>query len=189
LRSGNTIGAKIYSDSKRIAPMLPEFPAITKCNKCQKIFWVSEAKKIGSYEFNVPFDHKEWEDVQRVSFLSYLEYYSVLNTNLIRSKSDEIFIRTRILWEYNDSYRKGRTTHESEEGKMIKKENIEVLLALLDKTNENQKLFMAELYRNIGQFEESLALLNTINNEKLNRIKARMIDECKKQNTLVFLVN
>jgi hypothetical protein len=189
LRSGNTIGAKLYSDSKRVAPMLLEFPTITKCEKCQNIFRVADAKEIGSYEFDASAVRKEWANAQRVTFLSYLEYYSVLNTELIRSKEDEIFIRTRILWEYNDSYRKGRTTHESEDGKMKKKENIEVLLALLDKTNENQKLFMAELYRNISQFEESLELLNSVHDEKLNWIKERMIEECKKQNTLVFQVN
>jgi hypothetical protein len=189
LISGNTLGSKIYSDSKRVSPMLPEFPAITKCDKCQKIFWLIDAEEIGSYELAASAVRKEWANAQRVTFLSYLEYYSVLNTELIRTKEDEIFIRTRILWEYNDSYRKGRTTLESEIGKMKKKENIEALLALLDKTDENQKLFMAELHRNIGQFEESLALLNTIHIEKLNRIKARMIEECEKQNTLVFQVN
>ncbi len=169
--------------------MLPEFPVITKCNQCQNIFWVADAKEIGSYEMVAYPVRKEWANAQRVTFLSYMEYYSVLKTDLIRSKEDEIFIRTRILWEYNDSYRKGRTTHESEDGKMIKKENIEALLALLDKTNENQKLFMAELYRNIGQFEKSLELLNSVHHEKLNWIKNRMIEECEKKNTLVFQVN
>lgn len=131
LISGNTIGSKIYSDLKIIAPMLPEFPSITKCEKCQKIFWLRDAEEIGSYKYDASAVRKEWANAQRVTFLSYLEYYSVLNTELIRSKEDEIFIRTRILWEYNDSYRKGRTTHESEEGKKKKKENIEALLQLL----------------------------------------------------------
>jgi hypothetical protein len=186
LRSGNTIGSKLYSDTKRISPMLPDFPAITKCEKCQNIFWINEAEEIGNYEFSVPSNKQDWEKAQRVTFLSYQEYYSVLKTKLIRSKADEIFIRIRILWEYNDSYRKGRTSHQSNEGKLKKTENIEALIALLDKNDVNQKLLIAELYRNLGNFDEAINLLNTIDNDKLNSIKERMIEECKKQNTLVF---
>jgi hypothetical protein len=167
--------------------MLPEFPAITKCEKCGNIFWVAEAKEIGSYKFDDSSAvRKEGENAQRVTFLSYMEYYSVLNTSLIRSKEDEIFIRTRILWEYNDSYRKGRTSHESEEGKLKKKENIQALLGLLDVKDANQKLFIAELYRNLCNFDEAINLLNTIDDEKLNWIKERMFEECHKQNSLVF---
>lgn len=189
LRTGNTIGSKLYSDTKRISPMLPDFPAITKCEKCRNIFWVSDAKEIGSYEFDATPLRKEWENAQRVTFLSYMEYYKVLNTDLIRSKEDEIFIRTRILWEYNDSYRKGRTSHESEEGKIKKKENIEALIALLDINDVNQKLLMAELYRNLCNFDEAINLLNTNDDEKLKWIKERMIEECNKQNSLVFQLN
>ena len=37
LISGNTYGAKLYSDGKRVAPMMPEFPDLTKCKKCNAI--------------------------------------------------------------------------------------------------------------------------------------------------------
>ena len=34
LWSGNSLGARYYSDRKREAPMLPTFPSFSKCPKC-----------------------------------------------------------------------------------------------------------------------------------------------------------
>ena len=66
LRSGNTFGAKIYSDGKRIAPMLPEFPDLTKCRKCNSIFWLSKLVELGSYKWNDEID-ANWQKIGRAS--------------------------------------------------------------------------------------------------------------------------
>ena len=44
--SGNTIGAKYYTDGKREAKMLPDHPALVKCPMCSKFFWVEEASEV-----------------------------------------------------------------------------------------------------------------------------------------------
>ena len=46
--SGNTIGAKLYTDGKREARMLPDHPALVKCPVCGGLFWVEEAEKVDS---------------------------------------------------------------------------------------------------------------------------------------------
>ena len=38
LMSGNTVGARYYSDGKSIAPMLPEFPVFVRCHECTAFF-------------------------------------------------------------------------------------------------------------------------------------------------------
>jgi len=45
LLSGNTFGATYFSDGKRTAPMLPEFPAIVKCGKCGGFFWLENGEE------------------------------------------------------------------------------------------------------------------------------------------------
>ena len=50
LASGNTFGQRIFSDGKNIAPMLTQFSTITKCQKCDTIFWMKDAKKIGEID-------------------------------------------------------------------------------------------------------------------------------------------
>jgi hypothetical protein len=42
LISGNTFRTERYTDSRRISPMMPEFPIITKCLQYSLIFWSDE---------------------------------------------------------------------------------------------------------------------------------------------------
>jgi len=44
--SGNTINAKFYTDGKREAKMLPDYPWLAKCPACQGLFWVDEAVEV-----------------------------------------------------------------------------------------------------------------------------------------------
>ena len=52
LMSGNTFGAKLYSDGKNDAPMLPDFPNLSKCAKCDTIFNLRELKEVGAFRNN-----------------------------------------------------------------------------------------------------------------------------------------
>lgn len=46
LISGNTFGSQLWSDGKKISPMLPEFPNLAICKTCDQFFWVTEAEEI-----------------------------------------------------------------------------------------------------------------------------------------------
>ena len=46
--SGNTIGAKFYTDGKREAKMLPDHPLLVRCPACSNLFWVDEAVEVDS---------------------------------------------------------------------------------------------------------------------------------------------
>jgi hypothetical protein len=46
LASGNTYHAQLWSDGKLDAPMLPEYPAITRCRGCRTVFWIRDAPVI-----------------------------------------------------------------------------------------------------------------------------------------------
>jgi hypothetical protein len=50
LISGNTLGSTLYSDGKRISPMLPEFPFIAKCKECNTFYWLDNKNRIGEFE-------------------------------------------------------------------------------------------------------------------------------------------
>ena len=78
--SGNTFGSTLYSDGKMIAPMLPEFPNLTKCTKCDTILWLSEMKEIGTCD---AWDKKckpEWKNAVRVDFLGVTDLFRFLET-------------------------------------------------------------------------------------------------------------
>jgi hypothetical protein len=45
--SGNSLGARLWSDGKLEAPMLPDLPTITRCVGCGRIFWIAQALCFG----------------------------------------------------------------------------------------------------------------------------------------------
>ena len=128
LASGNTIGAKLYSDGKTIAPMLPQFPNLTKCKKCNHIFWLSKNKEIGCYN---DFEEKllEWRNADVAEFLTIDEYFSALELNIAENISEERYIRQRIWWAYNDRVRNGDELFNL---KMIKQNGKTILIYLLN---------------------------------------------------------
>jgi hypothetical protein len=60
-----------------------------------------------------------------------------------------------------------------------------VLLELFDQTDENQKVMIAELYRNLGQFEQCMALIDTLPAD-FDWLKDKFTEQCDRKNCLVF---
>ena len=57
--SGNTFGARFWSDGKKDAPMLPDQPWLIKCPNCDALIWRDELKQMGEAEagpsaYNIP---------------------------------------------------------------------------------------------------------------------------------------
>lgn len=52
LLSGNTFGARYWTDRKIEAPMMLDIPWLVKCPECAFLFWADEAEELGrgSYE-------------------------------------------------------------------------------------------------------------------------------------------
>ncbi|MFY0567459.1 ribosomal protein L7/L12 [Archangium lansingense] len=48
LMSGNTSGARWWSDGKREAPMLPSRPLVVRCRGCSRYFWLSRGEPLGT---------------------------------------------------------------------------------------------------------------------------------------------
>jgi hypothetical protein len=188
LMSGNVIGAKIFSDGKRIAPMLPEFPDLTKCKKCDTIFWLSKLKEIGSYDLDDKMS-SNWEHEDYADFLDIEDYFKALNDNLAENMQEELFIRKRIWRAYNDRIRNGKNLFIDENDEMKWRENCNKLLSLFDQSDLNQKIMTAELHRNLGDFDNCINLINSIDKDDLNWIKEKIINECTRKNKWVIELN
>jgi len=185
LLSGNTFGAKIYSDGKRIARMLPDFPKISKCKKCNTIFWFSRKNIIGEQLWNS--DPKpEWKNADKAEFLNIEDCFTALENRIFKTKSEEFSIRQQIWWAYNDRIRNGQPifNDESDERKWLN--NIKELKLLLNPSDINQLIMMAEVDRNLGDFENCITLINGITNNDLDWIKELFLQECTKMNRWVF---
>lgn len=48
IMSGNTFGARRWTDGKLNAPMLPEQPWLVKCPHCFALVWIDEQEEVSS---------------------------------------------------------------------------------------------------------------------------------------------
>lgn len=188
LRSGNTFGAKIYSDGKWIAPMLPEFPDLTKCRKCESIFWLSKLKELGTYRWDDDIN-SAWKNADKAHFLHTDDYFRALNEGLAKDKELEFFIRQRIWWSYNDRNRNGKEIFKNEEDELRWQANLNQLFSLLDMTDLTQRIMAAEIHRNLGEFENCVNIIESIDDDELNWLKERFLAECERKNRWVIVLD
>lgn len=188
LMSGNTLGSEIFSDGKRIAPMLPEFPNLTKCKKCDTILWLSKLKEIGTYGL-IDEENSKWGNADIAEFLDIEDYFRALNEGLAENKQEELFLRQRIWWAYNDRVRNGKNPFIDVNDEIKWRENCIKLISLLDESDLNQRIMIAEIRRNLGDFETCLEIIKKIDNVELNWLKDKFINECKKGNKWVVKLN
>ncbi len=185
--SANTIGAKFYSDGKMEAPMFPNIPRLTKCYNCQTIFWLFKAKEV---------DYQEWvKDPNRVhpiyqsaKSLTLNELFEALEQKVYSSDKEEIYIRMRILWGYNDRVRKHESLFVESTDEHQWHENIGRLLGLIDMADENDRVLGAELNRYLGDFDRCQELLKGVVNLELEEVKKQIMKKCKEQNMGVFMM-
>ncbi len=187
LLSGNTFGAKLYSDSKRIAPMLPDEPIICKCPSCGTFSWMKDL-----YEREVKsedsFKHVEQtENASRAKFLSIEEYIEVLNIpSVVSDANKEMRLRMLLLLTFNDRTRNGETLFQKETDQKIWLNNLLQLCDLLDLSIDFNCILKAEILRYLGKFDEALDVLAPFKNSELNWVSSQIEAKCLEADTLIF---
>jgi endogenous inhibitor of DNA gyrase (YacG/DUF329 family) len=149
--SGNTIGAKVYTDGKREAKMLPDHPALVKCPVCSgQLFWVDEAKEV-----DVGFDAAKGKP--QVMAPSEKEMLNFLAGQGL-PKDKEIYLRMRCWWNANDAWRHVPNPKPAFSPEQVK--NLEALSAFFDESLPGHRILKAEIARELGRFDECLLLLS-----------------------------
>ena len=179
LLSGNTFGAKLYSDGKQIAPMLPEFPAIIKCKKCGTFFWLKDENEIKIEDETI--------ESYSAEFLSVNEYNEAINSEIFTNNKELHFLRIRLWWAFNDRIRQNNDIFLSENDQQIYEKNCLKLLEILDKNDINEKIMCAEIYRNLGSFNECQKIIETLE-DKFSWIKELLNIECNNNNKNVIVI-
>lgn len=196
--SGNTFGAKFYSDGKAISPMLPENIILTSCKKCDAMFWLSQLKELGFIGWDTS-ENPGWENADELKLLTITEYLNALKIGIAKDKKSEIFIREQIWWLYNDRIRNDQKIFKDENDELIYIENINrlkqlvkpsiiisIIKAIFNRNVNKQKLTLAELNRNLGNFEDCMKILKSVDDKVLNVYRDKIMHECSKNNKYVF---
>lgn len=182
LVSGNSFHATYYSDLKVIYPMCPEFPQLTICESCKHIFWINEAECIGE---------KEWDDDfwfgYEARFLKLEEWIYTLNMrDICYSKEKERFIRLNIWHSFNDRVREGEELIVNEKKQLQWEENCLHLISILDPSDLDDSVRLAELKRNLGKFDDSIKILNSIDHSDCAWIVEPIKEKALAKDTSVF---
>lgn len=158
--SGNTIGAVYYTDGKREARMLPDHPLLAKCPACKGLFWVEEADEVAA-GFEAAAGKQKVLNPSEGELLVFLS-----GTALAKDK--EMYLRQRAWWAANDAWRhaRGGKTKFSE----AQVRNLQAFSAMLDETREIERIFKAEIARELGQFDTCRQLLSHPFGENLQKV-------------------
>jgi hypothetical protein len=182
LISGNTIGAIFWSDGKMEASMLPEFPEVVKCKYCSKFYWIENAKVVGTLSF----EEKLSTSLKYVSFPSSDEYKELLTSDVIKKDEEERYVRIRLWWSLNDPVRgkdEGKTSVPNWD---LFKSNLNQLLQLLSNEIPRDRIMMAEINREMGNFNKAIEILEYKWPSKLGVSAAEILSMSKLEKNVVF---
>ena len=191
LMSGNTCGASLFSDGKLVAPMLPEFPNLTKCKKCSSFLWLGKMKSLGYFNM---YNSRELAELtgdpnvkpDKAEFLSLDDLFGVLNLHDFQDPREEIFVRTRIWWTFNDRIRYGKgVLFQNDDDEFRYLDNIASLINLNAKSSPDELFSLAENYRNLGDFNKCIEIINSIVDPELIAFKLAFLLECENKNRWV----
>lgn len=211
IASGNTFGGTIWSDSKRDYPMLPQPSLIQYCPHCghyffyedgkaktlpsdqnkPHLFWRKEAKKDEQSQI----DH-QWKMVREETLtnhfgeLSFEQIDAAYDELSSDSLTDERLNQLLFLWLFifNDVYG-GRSRVESVPvlSPALVQKHKEVLHKLIN-LNEGNSLFVAEMYRELGNYQKCIELTTALieANEDGAVVAKQFLQRAKMEDAKVF---
>lgn len=159
INSGNTFGARFWTDGKRDAPMLPDQPWLVKCPHCSSLVWIDEQMQVGEIEPWGPRGEglTKFTDALPASAPTLREYSAYLLAG-VEAGDKERYVRLRTWWAGNDARRNGVQHKPLTE---VETANLLAFSALLNEKEDNDRLMKAEALRELGMFDEAEVLLAT----------------------------
>ena len=179
LTSGNTFGARVWTDGKQVAPMLRRSPIVVKCHHCAACYWLAGAREIGTLE---PWGNEgaqvdpAWTAAPVVCEPAETDYYQALQDGLAANSQQERTLRVLAWWRRNDTFRNGGETESVSTA--ASRTNLEDLVRLLDGTDENDQLMKAELLRELGEFASANEVLSLVTSANYSAVVRQLRSLC-----------
>jgi hypothetical protein len=186
--SGNTFGAKLYTDGRQVAPMMPWHPPVCRCPHCSAFFWLANALEVGVVNADEESAvRSELRDQLALSEPSEADYHEAIRTGLAKDREQERQLRILAWWRSNDVFRELESATISVPSDLTKRrENLESLLALLAKDGHPEAVIMrAELLRELGECDTACAVLDGLRDPNLNWVATQLRELCEKRDTQV----
>ena len=173
LASGNTFNSTLWSDTKHIAPMMPSVSYVQRCPECGKYFfrtrevYAGTSNSYGGQDGKLP-----------------LEYLKEALTQLQPTGDNERSLRIYILWAFNDRYGNAEQSAIPSAEWEYHLDNVYHLLQM-----ELDTMFRAELLREIGEFEQAIQLLESLEvKDEMKDIHSKLLAQAQLHNRKVIVM-
>lgn len=182
LISGNTFGARLWSDKKEDAPMCPEVSWVQKCPQCGKYYFLSRQEYVHS-------ESTMSSDCGELSLQEAKDALEQLTSDGFENTTEEAMIRLLFFQTYNDEY-----FRYEDEPKEIPAEDhalfVECGLWLIEHYVEDPVL-KAEYYREIGEMEKAIYILESTEMEDVfhKKLAEKIMERIEEGDTQVFLID
>lgn len=178
VQSSNTIGAVHYSDGTFMGPMAYQPTPLTRCPGCSYIFWLSEDNKTGN-----SYDVTANKTVPRAEEPSFNDFCDAIEKGLAKTEEDLFYLRKK-------AWQEGNAKQEFPSARIEQKwiDNARNFLQLLPENSPEEKIIKAEVYRNIGEFDQCQCLLQNIHDENLKHPIDLMLKACDDKNTFRLIL-
>jgi hypothetical protein len=208
MRSGNIIGAEMWSDGFFSAPMMLVMEQVTRCAHCTRIFWVREAGTLerspGSTwgEADLPQPLTSEEDVpmlQKPGIPDLRKALQELREDV--SPLKELHLRMQLWWDENHAWRghgQAAGTTRKPAGKPDKQlpideppgpdpENLERLLSILGE-EEDDRITKAAILLALERFDAVQPMLRDVVDEDLLFMKRAMLEAADRRDAKPFRI-
>ena len=169
IASGNTLSAKYWTDGKVDASMLPITPEVVACPHCRKVQWINDLEEVGEIpgprgfgvprpEYDKTFDHQPFIELPFADdYLEFLKSEKLLN-------DQELYLRWMYWHLMNDSRRNDPDASPLSFDEVA---NLKRLSVLIELGNESSRLTIAEIHRELGDFDSCEKVLDHDFSEEL----------------------
>lgn len=178
LLSGNDIGMTIWSDQKVDLPSLPSISPVLQCPVCKKYHFYHRSQIVGECRthYNDDFGYLSYESLKE----------ALVELDPKGEKEKEL--RMMLLWAYNDKYGQMHNVKflpaKLESERKFFRENAIALFRL----RPDDYLLHAELFREMGEFENCLAVLDGIGGNKQPKLFNTLREKAQNKDSNVFIV-
>jgi len=161
--SGNTFGAKFYTDGFCHADMMPVTLSLVKCPSCRQLVCLSKLELQDESGF-------DWEGAERFYNIDFRldptleDYYSFVNSSDLIPEY-EPYVRVLIWWLENNKRRNIPKRHRKPLSER-ERTNLNSLLKFTDESENNDLFIRIELFRELSDFKRALRLLQNSTEEK-----------------------
>lgn len=164
IASGNTFGARFWTDGKMEADMLPEVDWLVTCPNCLGAVWLDASAEVGRLELPYQESTGDYKNADQLEYgiTPSAEGYLIALQDATMPIEKQTYIRIRLWQLWNDTRRYGLRNLQF---KKYEIENLEQLLKLIDESDESAFVAKAEINRELGRFDEAIRLLDWPANE------------------------